>query len=786
MAETPALKTIIVVPSFHYDVAYLKPWRQYLPQSFAILDEALRLLERHAEYRFLVEQVFLLDQYWTQRPEQREPLRRLAQEGRLAVGPGLYVMPDMNHCDGESLYQQARLGIEWLETHLGIQPEVCWIADCWGHHAQLPQILAQCGYRYYVFWRCMRRDVMRTCFMWEGLDGTRIRTHWLARGYGNIMFPSQERLVNAPDLDVVGCGPRDIERICAEVRRFDPQPVAMLCNNGDFMMPQASAADVVRQLNASGQLPPLVFGTPGDILGRLDWDQAPVVGGEFNSALQGTFTSNIRIKQRNRELVERLLAVEALQVAAGLPPRDLGAAWRGVLKQQFHDIICGTITDDAVRDALAEFDAVGAELDAAVDALGPAQGVPAAFNPAGFARVETVEHAGHRWRLALPAFGFGALDEAAALPGPADAALPAVFENAWYAARIDAQGYIASLRDRSSGTELADTARVPFGGLGLQMDYGDYWLNFEAPLSGGSLESSLTQDTPDPYDRSRPGEIVNRGTFGAQVQSVRAERRGDDELWIEQSGCVSFWSVYVRFTTRLRLSAASPRIEYETRIEPAGKHYRLRAAFPTTLAGGRILHEVPFGVQERGPYEHVAQRWAACVGEQAGVAVLNAGTPANTVDDGMLMLTLFRSVAMEYKAPSELGFQQGVPHTFRYAVMPFAAGAEAGVVREALAFNRPPVLCRAMQRQCGIDSWRIEGDAHVLISSLRWAGPCVFVRVYCATKAQGTATLRVPAGFKAWAPADGLERATGSFSPLHGGLPLALGPFEVRGFLLRG
>ncbi len=783
--NTLTAKTLFIVPSFHYDVAYLKTYRDYLPLCFRILDEALRLLDQHPEYRFMVEQVILLEAYWTERPERREDLVRFAREGRLAVAPGFYVMPDMNHCDGESLYQQARLGRDWLERHLGLAPDVCWIADCWGHHAQLPQILAQCGYRYYAFWRCMRRDVLRTRFHWEGLNGTRLRTHWLAKGYGNIRFPSDEEIQNAPDLDLAGSGRAQIESVCAELLRFEPLPSLMLCNGGDFMVPQASAPATVRRLNASGELPPIRFGTPKDFLDSLAWDTAPVVTGEFNSSLQGTFTSHIRIKQRNREGVRRLLALETLSVIQGARPHDFTPLWKPLLKQQFHDIICGTITDAAVLDSHAEFDDAEKAMTAFLAAASPAHGVPAVFNPLGFARRETLDHDGGRIAISLPPLGFAALAEAPPLPQPAAVALPLVFENAFYRAVISRDGYLTGLVETQSGQELIQTGPAPFGSLGLQLDYGDLWLNFESPLSGGSLESSLTQNNPDPYDRSTPGELANRSTFKAMIESTRAEQAGDEELTIEQTGLMNFWRLNIRFVTRLRLSKKSARIEYETRLKPEGKHYRLRAAFPTSLAGGEILHEVPFGIQSRGEHEHVAQHWTACAGNQAGLAVLNAGTPGNTVDSGILMLTLFRAAAMEYKSASELGFQEGVPHLFRYAVMPFATGNETEVVRQGHAFNQPPLLVHATPDQCRKSAWQLEGDPNVQISALRWSESDVFLRVYeCAGK-EGHATLRIPGRFSTWAPADGLQRPQGAFTPCPPRLPLSLKKFEIQGFLLR-
>ena len=38
--ETVGAQRIRIVPSFHYDVAYLRTYEEYLPQCFRILDEA--------------------------------------------------------------------------------------------------------------------------------------------------------------------------------------------------------------------------------------------------------------------------------------------------------------------------------------------------------------------------------------------------------------------------------------------------------------------------------------------------------------------------------------------------------------------------------------------------------------------------------------------------------------------------------------------------------------------------------------------------------------------------
>ena len=139
------MSQIHIVPSFHYDVVYLKDYKSYLVQSFAILDKALEMLASSDDYTFTVEQVILLEAYCEGRKDRQESLKRFAKTGRLHFAPGMYVMPDMNMPDGESMFLQTIEGFKWLKANLDFTPSVCWIADCWGHHAQLPQILGQCG-----------------------------------------------------------------------------------------------------------------------------------------------------------------------------------------------------------------------------------------------------------------------------------------------------------------------------------------------------------------------------------------------------------------------------------------------------------------------------------------------------------------------------------------------------------------------------------------------------------------------------------------------------------------
>lgn len=59
---------------------------------------------------------------------------------------------------------------------------VAWGADEFGFNAQWPQILLGCGYKYFAFRRGLA-EAKPSEFFWEGLDGSRILSHWMPLGY---------------------------------------------------------------------------------------------------------------------------------------------------------------------------------------------------------------------------------------------------------------------------------------------------------------------------------------------------------------------------------------------------------------------------------------------------------------------------------------------------------------------------------------------------------------------------------------------------------------------------
>ncbi len=98
-------------------------------------------------------------------------------------------MPDVNMPGGETFVRQMQYGKGYYRDKLGVDVTTGWLLDTFGHHAQMPQLLAQGGFKSFWFFRGVPRQDYPSEFFWEGIDGTRIAAYWLPDGYG-IMYGS--------------------------------------------------------------------------------------------------------------------------------------------------------------------------------------------------------------------------------------------------------------------------------------------------------------------------------------------------------------------------------------------------------------------------------------------------------------------------------------------------------------------------------------------------------------------------------------------------------------------
>ncbi len=816
--------TFYCIPHSHWEGAVFITREEYLEVGLPHILQALQLLAQYPEYRYTIDQACYVQPFLARYPEQAAAFRRYVEEGRLAIVGGTDVMLDVNMPGGESFVRQVLYGKGYFRRELGVDVTSGWQLDNFGHHAQMPQLLRLAGLDAFWFFRGVSGWDIPSEFLWEGLDGTRIPAIWLQQGY-TLLYGA----------------PRTLPEFTAWVREryagLAPQSrsadrVGVTAH--DVCAPEAHLPEMLARFNAQPDRPfRLQCAVPADYEAALAArGDLPVIDGELNPIFQGTYSSRIELKQRTRALETQLMDAEALGAllhARGVATdtADLWQAWEPMLFNQAHDLMSGVMTDTVYEDTLRGYDfsariageAVQARLRALVDRIDtrgdgislvvvntlgwarsdiayayvgfgepgmrgvaltgpdgqsvPVQIVAAERHPDGALITATIAFVAK-----VPALGFAVYHLHLLTEGMPPAAVGGdLLENDVYRVEVDlATGAISRLTVKDGSWEaLSGLANV----VAMEPDHGDLWELYQ-PLDGGS-RIAMTERHPAPVDAlfstaqtTEPGVV----TCGPVVSEFTVTHPFSD------AG---------RFSTTIRLYASLPRIDIRTTILNNDKCVRYRALFPTTIAQGRNVQEIPFGAIERPEgIEFPAQNWVDWSDGARGVALLNRGLPGNNVTDGTLLLSLLRStsiVAYGYQGGygpgmgSDSGLELGRTLTFDYALMPHAGDwTQAAPWRDGQAFNHPLIAVTAethpgpMSPRHGL----LDIDAtNIVLSSAKVSedGARIVLRLYEAAGEATTARLTVP-GCVAAEVINLLEDPLQSLD--HADLTLEFRSFEIK------
>lgn len=697
-------RCLYVFGAFHYDVAYQKTFSEYLPRSLEIIDAGLDLLGRNAQYIFCIEQVILVAEYWTRRPERQAEFRRFAQEERIIFCPGMWTMPDINMPGAESLYQNALLGRAWLMQHVGVPPgPICWMADVAGHHPQIPQMCSQLGYSLYMFARGQveRDDVVD--FAWQGIDGTRVLAHWEPETYYGLTIGLEWH------------GKRSEEWIRDRIERFvlsplsrGGSPVMLSTIGGDFCPPHARDAEFVNAWNGAGRSPRIQMAHPDTFIQALRRrTDLPVLKEDLNPLFQGTYASRIRLKQRNRACETLLYACELLDAVRGATAGDdTSGMWRRLCTIQFHDILWGSLAHAAWTEAMTEADALHQELRNAVArrlATDPGEET-VVFNPLPYPREDIVETGKGPGLVRLDAMQIARLEDVAM----AHVSTPATvagrrLENGLLCVEIDEYGRIARMRDVPADCLYEDERHGYLHDVTVEPDPGDPWTR-------GRVNGSLLHVAPchDPASRSGTvpepyGPVQTRGADSLCFEHPQVEvGQGSHGVMAWYEATYPARGLTIRYTLHANEKLLRIRVAHRTRIIRA----RLRAVVPTGIPGGAIRREIPAGYVRQPEGEFPAQSWMDYANEDRGLCLLNRGLPGNNTTDGVMLLSLFRAVVMDEPGVAP-DYELEVDQEAVYALHPFTPGDNRyDPCRLGKLFNNP--VLGATGRLSAGDSRRME------------------------------------------------------------------------------
>ena len=775
---------ILLFSSFHYDVAYMKTFEGYMPECLEIINAGLDLLDEFPDYVFCIEQIILVDAYWQRLPENRDRLKKHAREQRLIFCPGMWTMPDGNIPSAESSYQNALLGRKWLKEHLDVEPgPICWMADIFGHHLQSPQIYKQLGYRMYMFERGQLENEDNVDFLWEGIDGTKLLTHWEADTYYGL------------SMGLCWLADRPVSLVTDRIRTIVIDPLARTCSGdlltkigGDFCVPKREHLDYIEMWNKNKWGPTIEFSRPDSYIDKVEQNSGlKIIDSELNPLFQGTHSTRIRLKQFNKKLESLVYSLESLAVRLGIDI-DAGPLWKTIATQQFHDIICGSLGDAAWKEAI---DLYQMEYLKSQDALlqqlqGKGGKETVIFNPLPFERTEVVDLPNGARLLSLGAMQITTLDNAPEVKTSSVVAKDNILENGLIRAHIDEFGRLKKLEDLATGNIYEDSRYGYIHDVFLEQDYGDCWVYHRGPVNYSLLHVAPYND---PIKLSQ-GEIVREGLFLNRGADSQCYKLPQIETYTSSNGCRA--TIIAKYETNMTVQYTLCAQEQLLRIGVEHKRRsiqcRLRAAMPTGILNGTIRRETPAGWVEQPEGEYPTQTWMDYSDDQKGLCLLNRGLPGNNVTDGVMMLTLFRSVAM-LEAEQIPDFELDVDQVAEYALCPFRPGDQQYLpARLGQCFNQPIAIApdAAKPTDNGLHIRLEPATAQIIAVRSADEDRTVELRLYDSSGTATTVNLHASKPLKSASHVTPLGEIINNLEIKdQASLQISLGPFEIATVLLR-
>jgi alpha-mannosidase len=414
----------------HIDAAWLWPWTESVGVVRNTFSTALQLMYEYPGYTFTQSAAAYNEWLARDYPDINDQIKQRIKEGRWEIVGGMWVEPDLNMPDGESLVRQLLVGKRWYEREYGVDVRIGWNPDSFGYSWQLPQIYKKSGVDYFVTQKLTWNDTNQfpfKLFWWESPDGSKVLTYF-PHDYVNLTLNPvrlSEDLVKARKfspgltelLDLYGVGDHGggpTRAILDEGYHWkNPGPAAIAANGGKPVTPkyhfgpaQSFFSTVETQIAPESKtwnyqsIPNYQEPTP--VPGKIaipTWDSELYL--EFH---RGVFTTQAQHKHNMRTAEEEMLNAEKWSSLAWLdgvkyPGDQLTEDWKKMLFNQFHDLAAGSGIGVIYKDAQKDYDWVRMSTNAiSADALKtmteridtqttPPYVVPVVvYNPLGWAR----------------------------------------------------------------------------------------------------------------------------------------------------------------------------------------------------------------------------------------------------------------------------------------------------------------------------------------------------------------------------------------------------------------
>jgi alpha-mannosidase len=807
--------TVRLVGNAHIDMAWLWPWTETVGVVRDTFSTALQLMNEYPG--FIYTQSSVQDYQWLhdKYPAEFQEIQKRVREGRWELVGGMWVEPDLNMPDGESLVRQVLVGNRFLQQHFGRQANIGWNPDSFGYTWQLPQIYKRSGFDSFVTQKISWNDTTvfpYRLFWWQSPDGSKVLTY-----FPHTYNGSTEPVGLANDIAVY-------------VPSTHLPEIMQLYGVGDHGggPTRQELDEAVRLENPSTVFPKAEFSTARGFFDDVErsLDSGSLKLPTWNNELyleyhRGCYTTQSETKKQIRhneeqlEDAEKFAALSFLTVKHPYSNTQFEGIWKKVLFDDFHDIMPGSGVGNNYVEALRNLNEASLEsgkilddslnsLTANIDTEGA--GVPfVIFNPLSWERTEpvtvvvqtpppgrqleatdaegkpllsqviSVNSATQRTRLQVMVKRVPSLGYAVIHVLPVTHVLPVVsslkvngttIENEFLRMQIDPKtGCVTSLVNKADNRETV------------------------APGGCGNLLQTFV-DLPPKQDAWEI-EFDGKSWDLKQPEEVKVVENGPERVVVRITN--KFQSS--DFVRDIVVHPDVPRIDVHMKVNWRESHILLKVGFPVNVHATKATFEIPYGTierattrdtpAERAQFEVPAERWGDISDASQGFTLLNASKYGYDAKGNVIRLSLLRSPTMP--PPDGRIADQGF-HEFTYALYPHSGDWKTGgAMRQGYELNYP-LLPIEVQPHTG--SWPEKRSfaaiepANVIVTALKKAEDSddLIFRFYEFEGKPSQVKLHLPAAAASAAETNLVEKQPSPIAPQQQGHELIIpaGPYEIK------
>lgn len=653
---------VALIAHSHLDIAYY--WRRIhaVQKNLRTVLIQLRLMDKYPDFKYTHTQPYVYETLEKYYPDVFEELKEKVANGQFEPVGAMYVEPDCNIPNAESLIRQCLYGQQTYKRMFGKTVNNAWLPDVFGNSWILPQILKKSGVEYFVSnkmstWNDTNRFPHNN-FIWRGIDGTDVLacvppTHFITWNMPSQIQENWEAYIDkdcgGQTMNMFGYGDGGsgcTEEMLEMMNRFDKLSIMPKCTH------MGGAEFLEKNLKDNDNL---------DL-----WD-----GELYLEMHRGTFTTKSNLKRANRRLENKFRTAEMLSVLRNENITDeITELYKRFLINQFHDILPGSHINPVYKDAMADYEQIESRLD---EIIGTGSKY---FNTLNFTR-DALTFVPNKNGTSTRYFEKGnwlilnipALSSANIRRSNFDGEwieIGDTVETPYYSVQFNDDGSIVSLYDKKLEREWAD------GDFNKLKIYTDCPGNYDAwDILPNYKDKQIDIEVAEPLSL-----LEKDGECASFVTTLKTEK--------------STWTMIIRLFRRSR------GIEVENVADWHEKHKLAKVEFSCNVLTRKALCDTSAGFIERethnnttwqqARFETCHHKWCDLAETDGGVAIINDGKYGVGFDENTMSLSLLRAT-IRPDVESDMG-----NHNFCYMILPHAKSAvDSGINNIAHQYNTPLV-----------------------------------------------------------------------------------------------